>query len=110
VLVDADKEKELKPTPEEIIEESSTLKLQTLSLYLPSFSYWRFTLHYTLKAKGTIQVSKVIMLVDSGAEANFFSTHNVSSLGLPVSQMQPFQVEVGNGVIDPGIGGCEMSN
>ena len=47
------------------------------------------------------------MLVDSRAEANFLSTHIVSSLGLPLSQMRPFQVEVGNGAIEPGVGGCE---
>ena len=47
------------------------------------------------------------MLVDSGVEANFLSIHIVSFLGLPLSQMQPFQVEVGNGVIEPRVWGCE---
>jgi len=72
VLVDADEEKELKPAPEEITKEPSTLNLQTLSLNLSSFSYWRFSSHHTLKVKGTIQDSEVIVLVDLGAEANSF--------------------------------------
>jgi len=54
-----------------------------------------------------IQRSEVIVLVDSGAEANFLSTYIISSLSLPLSQMRPFQVEVGNGAIEPGVGGCE---
>ena len=108
MLVDVDKEKKLESTPEEITEEPSTLKLQTLSLNLPSFNYWEFTPHHTFKAKGTIQGSEVIVLVDSGAEANFLSTPIVSSLGLSVSQMRPFQVEVGNGAINTGVEGCEI--
>jgi len=107
VLLDVDKEEELEPTPEEITDEPSTLNLQTLSLHLSPSSYWGFTPHHTFKAKGTIQDSKVIVLVDSGAEANFLSTDIVSSLGLPLSQMRPFQVEVGNGAIEPEVGGCE---
>jgi len=87
VLVDVDKVEELEPAPEEMTEEPSTLKLQTLSLHLSSFSYWEFTPHHTFKAKGTIQGSEVIVLVDSGVEANFLSTHIVSSIGLRVSQM-----------------------
>ena len=47
------------------------------------------------------------MLVDSGVEANFLSTHIVSSLSLPPSPMRPFQVEVENGAIEPGVGGCK---
>ena len=107
VLVDADEEEELEPTPEEITEEHSTLNLQTLSLHLSSFSYWKFTYHYTFKAKGTIQGLEVIVLVDSGTEANFLSTHIVSFLGLPLSAMLPFQVKVGNDTIEPRVGGCE---
>jgi len=90
VLVDADEEEELETTPEEITEEPSTLNLQTLSLNLSSFSFWGFTSHHTFKAKGKIQDSKVIVLVDLGAKANFLSTHIVSSLGLALSQMRPF--------------------
>jgi len=84
VLLDADKEEELEPTPEEITDKPSTLNLQTLSLHLSPSNYWGFTSHHTFKAKGTIQGSEVIVLVDSGVEANFLSTHIVSSLGLPL--------------------------
>ena len=107
VLLDADKEEELEPTPKEIIDEPSTLNLQTLSLHLSPSTYWGFTPHHTFKVKGTIQGSEVIGLVDLGAEANFLSTHIVSSLGLPLSQMWSFQVEVGNGATEPGVGSCE---
>jgi len=107
VLVDADGLEELEPTPEEITEEPSTLNLKTLSLHLSSFSYWWFTSHYTFKAKGTIKGSEVIVLVDTGAKGNFLSTHIASSLGLPLSPMRPFQVEVGNGAIELGVGGCK---
>jgi len=107
VLIDADEEEELEPTPEEIIEEPSTLNLQTLSLHLSSFSYWGFTSHHTFKAKGMIQGSEVIVLVDLEAEANFLSTHILSFLGLPLSLMRPVQVEVGNDAIEPGVGGCK---
>jgi len=39
VLLDADKEEELEPTPEEITDEPSTLNLQTSSLHLSPSSY-----------------------------------------------------------------------
>jgi len=107
VLVDADKEEEFEPAPEEIIEEPSTPNLQTLSLHLSCFSYWGFTSHHTFKAKGTIQGSEVIVLVDLGVEANFLSTHLVYSLGLPLCSMRPFQVEVGNGAIELGVRVCK---
>ena len=107
MLVDADGLEELEPIPEEITEEPSTLNLKTMSLHLSSFSYWWLTSHCTFKAKGTIEGLELIVLVDTGVEANFLSTHIVSSLGLPLSPMQPFQVEVGNGAIELGVEGCE---
>ena len=107
MVVDADEEEELELAPEEITKKPSTLNLQTLSLHLSSFSYCGFTSHHTFQAKGMIQGSKVIVLEDPGTEANFLSTHIVSSLGLPLTLMRPFQVEVGNGAIEPELRGCK---
>jgi len=45
--------------------------------------------------------------VDPGAEDNFISAKLVPVLGLPLLQMRPFRVEVGNGAIEHGVGGCE---
>jgi len=44
-----------------------------------------------LKVRGTINGSKVIVLVDPGAEANFLSF----ALGLPLVHLLPFRVKVG---------------
>ena len=104
VLLDANKEGELEPIHEEITEKPFTLNLETLSLHLSPSSYWGFTPHQTFKAKGMIQGSEVIVLVDSGAEANFLSTHIVSFLGLPLSQMRPFQVEFGKALLNQELG------
>ena len=81
--------------------------VHTLSLHLSSFSYWGFTTHQTLKVCGTINDREVIILVDPVPEANFLSSKLVSSLGLPLLQLCPFRVEVGNGAIEQGVGGCE---
>jgi len=45
--------------------------------------------------------------VDPGAEANFLSSKLVSALDLPLLQLRPFRVEVGNGAIEQGVEGCE---
>jgi len=92
---------------EELLEDTPDVAIHTLSLHLSSFSYWGFTTHQTLKVRGTINDRDVIILVDPGAEANFLSYKLVSSLGLPLLQLCPFRVEVGNGAIEQGVGGCE---
>ena len=89
------------------LEEIPDVTLNTLSLHLSSFSYWGLTTHQTLKARETIHGMEVVVLVDPGAEANFPSTKLVSALGLSLLQLHPFCVEVGNGAIEQGVGGCE---
>jgi len=87
--------------------EQPLLALHRVSLHLSSFSYWGLTSHKTLKFRGTINGSEVIILVDLGAKANFLSTTLVSTLGLPLVHLPPFRVEVGNGNVEHGLRGCE---
>ncbi|XP_020962930.1 uncharacterized protein LOC107607991 isoform X2 [Arachis ipaensis] len=83
------------------------IALHTLSLHLSSLSYWGLTSHQTLKVRGVINGREVVILVDPGAEANFISSTLVSTLGLPLMRLPPFHIEVGNGAIEQGLGGCE---
>ncbi|XP_072054839.1 uncharacterized protein [Arachis hypogaea] len=69
--------------------------------------YWGLTSHQTLKVRATINGVEVVVLVDPGAEANFISSSLVSILGLPLVHLPPFRIEVGNGAIEHGLGGCE---
>jgi len=92
---------------EELLDDAPDLAVHTLSLHLSSFSYGGFTTHQTLKVRGTINGRDVIILVDPGAEANFLSSKLFFSLGLPLLQLYPVRVEVGNGAIEQGVGGCE---
>jgi len=89
------------------MEDIFDLAIKTLSLDLSSFSYWGLTTYQTLKVRGSINGRDVIILVDPRAEANFLSSKLVFSLGLSLLQLPPFQVEVWNGAIEQGVGGCE---
>jgi len=97
--------------PDEDAENSHTedenITLNTLSLHLSAFRYWGLTSHHTLKARGIINGREVIVLVDSGAEANFLSSTLVTALDLPLLPLSPFRVEVCNGAIEHVLGGCE---
>ena len=82
------------------------LEAELKELQLSSFSYWGLTSNKSLKVWGEIQGEQVIVLVDSGASANFISTKVVEKLQLPIDRVKGFKVEVGNGAIEEGFGVC----
>ncbi|GAU35886.1 hypothetical protein TSUD_383780 [Trifolium subterraneum] len=55
------------------------------------------TIPQTLKVKGQIHKSPVVLLIDSGSTHNFIQDRIVKQLGLPLQPAQSFQVLVGNG-------------
>ncbi|GKD69848.1 retrotransposon gag domain, retroviral aspartyl protease [Tanacetum coccineum] len=57
------------------------------------------TLGTTMKVEGTLEGRKVLTLVDSGSTHNFISTSLVKQLGLKVSTVPSFGVQIGNGKI-----------
>ena len=53
----------------------------------------------TMKVEGTLEGRKVLILIDSGSTHNFISTSLVKQLGLKVSTVPSFGVQIGNGQI-----------
>ncbi|XP_028780228.1 uncharacterized protein LOC114736538 [Neltuma alba] len=51
----------------------------------------------TMRLQGTLRGRDVLVLVDSGSTHNFVSDSIVNELNLPVQQVQPFGVQIGNG-------------
>nr|GFC93991.1 retrotransposon Gag domain, retroviral aspartyl protease [Tanacetum cinerariifolium] len=51
----------------------------------------------TMKAEETLEGRKVLILVDSGSTHNFISASLVKQLGLKVSTLPSFGVQIGNG-------------
>ncbi|XP_031268741.1 uncharacterized protein LOC116127234 [Pistacia vera] len=68
------------------------------------------TSDHTLKVKGQIGNTEVVVLVDSGASHNFISQDLVERLGLTVEKGKRFGVMVGNGVTIKGeeLGGADV--
>ncbi|XP_031256097.1 uncharacterized protein K02A2.6-like [Pistacia vera] len=62
----------------------------------------------TLKVKGQIRGSEVVVLVNSGASHNFISLELVERLGIAVEKGKIFGVMVGNGVTVKGEGVCRQ--
>ncbi|GJY25705.1 retrotransposon gag domain, retroviral aspartyl protease, partial [Tanacetum coccineum] len=53
----------------------------------------------TMKAEGTLEDRKVLIMVDSGSTHNFISASLMKQLGLKVSMVPSFGVQIGNGQI-----------
>nr|GEU46586.1 retrotransposon Gag domain, retroviral aspartyl protease [Tanacetum cinerariifolium] len=53
----------------------------------------------TMKVEGTLEGIKVLTLVDSGSTHNFISASLVKQLGLKVSRVPSFGVQIGNGQV-----------
>lgn len=60
----------------------------------------------TMKLKGNILGSKVIVMIDPGATHNFISIALVEKLGIPVLNTKEFGVSLGNGEAVRGSGEC----
>ncbi|KFK45075.1 hypothetical protein AALP_AA1G340100 [Arabis alpina] len=60
----------------------------------------------TMKLKGLIQSTPVVVMIDSGASHNFVSTKLISSLGLPIDRSNRYGVMTGTRMIVEGIGTC----
>lgn len=57
------------------------------------------TVEISMRMRGKITETKVIVLIDSGATNNFISEQVVRAIGLPVAESRWFGVSVGNGKI-----------
>lgn len=64
------------------------------------------TAERSIKMKGKIGGTEVIVLIDSGATSNFISTELAGAIGLPITETGGFGVSVGNGQIIAGREKC----
>ena len=92
---------------EEDAEPEGEEALELKALQLSSHSFWGLTSNKSLKVWGEINGERVVVLVDSGATANFISLKLVEELKLPMEKIPGFKVEVGNGAIEEGHGVCK---
>ncbi|KZV32717.1 hypothetical protein F511_31772, partial [Dorcoceras hygrometricum] len=76
------------------------------TLELPLFSIGGVSQPQTLKLRGRIQGTEVVIMVDSGASHNFISRPLVEKLGLNVDESVRFRVRLGDGAKVLGRGLC----
>lgn len=57
------------------------------------------TMGTTMKIKGEIGSRTILILIDSGSTHNFISEDMVHQMCLPIQQITPFGVQIGNGQV-----------
>ncbi|GKB96895.1 retrotransposon gag domain, retroviral aspartyl protease [Tanacetum coccineum] len=73
--------------------------IDAITLYFSLILKFPNTSGTTMKVEGALEGRKVLILVDSGSTHNFISASLVKQLGLKVSMVPSFRVQIGNGQI-----------
>ena len=83
--------------------DDSTVRVMN-NMRLSPKSFVGLTSNKSFKVEGIIEGRKVVVLVDSGASANFMTSKLARELGLSVQSIPTFTIEVGNGQKERGEG------